>query len=177
MSAVIGLSVLLLGVSGCSGSGPSPADPTSAHPGTAPGSPSASATPTQDPGQAAIAAVQRMFDAYNAMLKSGSSKAYRATFTKDCQDCLNDANTAEAIFGRHQSIEGGAYVLTDLVVDHFYPDLKVVTLEGLVSQSSVRIIDHGRVIDHFAGFKHMPVGWNVSHVNGQWLVSRGTVLR
>jgi hypothetical protein len=172
MSAVIGLSVLLLGVSGCSGSDPSPADPASAHPGTAPPSTSA-ATPSQDPGQAAIAAVQRMFDAYNAMLKSGSSKAYRATFTKDCVDCASSAESIDAIFGSGKSINGGAISISHLRVVGVYADLKLVSVQGTVRQAASTIRKNGRVVDHFVSITTSVV-WNISEDPGDWLVSRST---
>jgi hypothetical protein len=173
MSAVIGLSVLLLGVSGCSGSGSPSADPTSAHPGTAPGSQSASATPTQDPGQAAIAAVQRMFDAYNAMLKSGSSKAYRATFTKDCADCASSAESVEAVFGKGRSITGGSISISHLRVIGAYPDLKLVSVQGTVHQAASTVRKNGTVVDHYVPVTTSVV-WNISEDPGDWLVSRST---
>ncbi len=107
ISATVAVGLVVL--AGCSGSDPAPIDAPTGHPGTAPPTTTASATPTQDPGPAAIAAVQRMFDAYNAMLKSGSSTAYRATFTKTCALCLGDAQTIDAIARKHERIVGGQY--------------------------------------------------------------------
>ena len=106
ISAAVAVGLVLL--AGCSGSDPAPIGAPTGHPGTAPPTTSASATPTQDPGPAAIAAVQRMFDAYNAMLKSGSSTAYRATFTKDLRDCASATREpSKRSFGSTSAIEGG----------------------------------------------------------------------
>lgn len=162
-------------LAGCTGaSGPPPSATT--HPGTAPTSSTPSPSATQDSGQAAIAAVQRMFDAYNAMLKSGSSKAYRATFTAGCGICLKDAQTVDDIYAKGNRIDGGVYQLANLkVTGHFSP--RLVTVQGEVSGKPATIRHGNRVVDHFPGFSRTPVGWSVSMTRAVWLVSRGTVLK
>jgi hypothetical protein len=169
MSAVIGLSALLLGVSGCSGSGPSPADPTSAHPGTAPGSPSASATPTQDPGQAAIAAVQRMYVEYNRMLRSGSSVVYRGTFTSDCSICTENANTVDGVFRKSEEISGGRLALSKLRVATATTQDAIV--EGELDSPAVVVTKQGSVVQRFpaGGIHHYT--WHIVRNQSNWLVA------
>jgi hypothetical protein len=167
---------LLVGLAGCSGSGDPGADPSTPHAGTAPPSPTASSTPTQDAGQAAIAAVQRMFAAYNAMLKSGSSKAYRATFTKACVECASDAAAVEAIWRRGRTVRGGNLSVTSLRLVGVYLDLRLTSVQGTVGQRAISIMRGHKVVDSVPAFSGAAVVWNVSEVGGTWLVSRATIL-
>jgi hypothetical protein len=172
--AVIVVSAVLLGASACSGSGSPSADPTTLHPGTAPPTSTTSPTSTQDPGQAAIAAVQRMFDAYNAMLKSGSSKAYRATFTKDCNLCSGDASTIEAILRKHQSIHGGQYRLSALRVAS--ADLGLVIVEGTVAQAASSVLSGEKVVARYDAGKPGSFTWDVKQIAGSWIVADAELL-
>ncbi len=170
-AVAVGLVVL----AGCSGSDPAPIDAPTGHPGTAPPTTTASATPTQDPGPAAIAAVQRMFDAYNAMLKSGSSTAYRATFTKACTECVSDADAAEASLHEGPATsKAGSVTVSGVRVDRTVPELKLVAREGTVKQ---RAADDPRTAQGRGPFRRRSfdarsVGmspWS----EDRWLVSQG----
>jgi hypothetical protein len=173
MSAVIGLSVLLLGFSGCSGSVPSPADPASAHPGTAPPGTSV-ATPSQDPGQAAIAAVQRMYAEYNRMLKSGSSVAYRRTFTSDCSICSANADTTDRIAAKHEQVVGGQLTLSRLRI--VTDEGALVIVEGSLNSPAAEIVKGGSTLKRFLGGGIHQYTWRLLMTDGQLLVSSVTTL-
>jgi hypothetical protein len=118
-----------------------------------------------------------MFAAYNAMLKSGSSKAYRATFTKGCEPCEEDAQTIESVFAKRNTIENGFYSVDKLTITGRFSHSMLITVQGVVSAEAATVRHGSRTVDHFSGFSSMPVGWSVSEVRGRWLVTRGTVLR
>jgi hypothetical protein len=159
----------------CGGGSPAPSAATT-HPGTAPAT-TASPTVTPNPGQAAIAAVQRMFSAYNAMLKSGSSKAYRLTFTKECSACLADAQSVDSVYRKGRQVAGGQTTLAKLHAAGDYQKLQLIVVEGNVTQAAAKILDGKRVIDRFEAGQAVPVAWNVKRISGRWLVTRETELQ
>ena len=167
---VVGLCWLLVFVAGCSGSEPSPA-PTSRHPGTAatstPTSPSAD--PTDIAAAAAIAAVNKLYAEYNAMLKSGSSASYRQTFTRACNFCLQDANTVDRISSEGQTISGGIIRTSRLRVALAEPRLAVV--EGDQTDSPAVVRKAGNVVTRYAGGTTSHFTWRVELVDDAWLIT------
>ena len=167
---VVGLCWLLVFVAGCSGSEPSPA-PTSRHPGTAatstPTSPSAD--PTDIAAAAAIAAVNKLYAEYNAMLKSGSSASYRQTFTSKCGLCLTNANRLDGISAKHQRVQGGRLNPNRLKAVLFRS--RRVLVQGELHSPSAVVVQGRHVIQRFPDGGTHDYTWDVIQSGSGWLVA------
>jgi hypothetical protein len=176
LAAAVSVAIGCLLLGGCSGSDPGPA-PTTMHPGTAA---TTTATPSGNPtdiaAAAAIAAVQKLYAEYNAMLKSGSSRDYRRTFTKACRYCSGNANRVDQIHRKGQKIFGGSVRLTNLRPAEVRDRLAVI--EGTMIDSPVTVKQGDRVVDRFAGGGSVLFTWIVelSGANS-WLVTDEQVPR
>jgi len=172
--AVLGAATVLLaaaGLTSCTGSDPGAAAPSSLHPGTAatPTTSTPSGNPTDLAGAAAIAAVQKLYAEYNRMLRSGSSAAYRKTFTTACTFCVQDALGIDRISSRGQTISGGTVIASGLRLALARTDLVVV--EGDQTDSPAAVHKGGRVVTRFAGGAKTHLTWRVQLVADTWLVT------
>jgi hypothetical protein len=166
---VVFVSACLFALAGCGGSDPGPVAPTTMHPGTAVTPTTSTPTLTTDPSVAAIAAVEKLIREYNLMLSSGTTERFRATFTRSCGFCLEDANSLDRIFRAGKTISGGGLRVTHLRVALAQHSLAVVEGDQRDSPAIVRL--RGKVVDRFAGGTTSHLTWRVESVQGVWLIA------
>jgi hypothetical protein len=162
-------------MSACSGGSSSDA-PTPLRPGTAPTSTSTgSKTAAGAAVTAAIEAVERMYSEFNLSLRSGDTRRFRATFTRDCGVCLTDAHVTDGIRARGETIHGGGYRLTDVqVVDK---ESGFLIVQGTISEPATVVKKGNRIVAKQDALPPTSFIWHVVAVSGSYLVASSEALK
>jgi hypothetical protein len=174
LASALSLSSVL---AGCSGGSPSAPPPTTDHPGTPPPttSPTPSVNPTNVAGQAAIAAVKNLYAEFDTMTKTGSSDAYRRSFTNACQACVTDAKFIDSLSRKKERLVGSGFSVADLMVVWNQPDLIIV--QGTLAHTAFTVRSGDRVVDRIRPLARTSFTWDLRPRSGSWLVSAAEALK
>jgi hypothetical protein len=120
--------------------------------------------------KAAVTQLHIYYAEYNLMLTSGVSERFRQTFARSCRQCVLDAARIDRFESRGQRVEGGICTLSKLRVTEVHRE--VVVVQGVLSETSMRVLSGDRVVNRFPAMPPTKMSWTASQATGGWLVIR-----
>ncbi len=166
-------------LSGCTNDPPAAPPTTSVPPGTTAPTTTAPAatttttttsppTPTPSDTDAAMAAAQRYFAAFNDAIGTTRTTEFRKTFIRGCVICGQDADKLDEDARERRTIEGGRLSFVDARVEFVQPPN--IGLIGRVVMTKMVVRDAtGKVVESYEPTTN-PKRVLVRNLDGQWLV-------